>query len=317
MSIKALQQEMARGMPSPVYYIWSEDLLFLEEARLKVIDAVVGSHALDFNYDAFYPSDEPKNIRDAAYTLPFMAQRRLVVLKDFHQFPVSSVKALSSLYKEPSETTCLVILSRKSPGSVLNKTWKVFSLAVSQKDLPVWLKRHAAGKGLQMTGRAVNALIELIGHDPGLLLMEVDKLLLVGHKKVDESDIVSAISTTREYTPFELIDAITAGQTSRAFRIMRSSLVGNALQAPVILGMLNWHYKQFYRLWRNKGKRPVKMREKTFRVLVKYIPFYSEESFCRIFKILHDTDVQIKTSGRPAVAMEILLIRLLQRGAGN
>ncbi len=314
---RALQKELEKGLPSPVYFLWSEEQVFLEEAVSKAIERVVGSNSLDFNYDSFYPSDSPQKIMDTAYTLPFMAQRRLVVLKDYHQLPKSAVKALTLYLKEPSETTCILILSRKSPKPARDISWKVFSLSLSERDIPAWLKRKSSEKGLQMTVSAVNTLIEFVGFDAGLLLMEIDKLLLSGHRKVGEKDIAAAISSVREFTPFELIDAIAAGHKTKAFRILKAALSGNALQAPVILGTLNWHYKQFYTLWRNKGKRPFKMRDKTYKALIRYIPSLDEGKFYNIFRSLHEADLGIKTSGRPAIAMEVLLIKLLQSGAGN
>ena len=314
---RALQKELEKGLPSPLYFLWSEEQVFLEEAVSKAIERVVGSDHLDFNYDSFYPSDPPQKIMDTACTLPFLAQRRLVVLKDFHHFPNSAVKALSLYFKEPAETTCILILSRKSPKPARDIFWKVFPLSLSEREIPAWLKRKSSEKGLQMTVSAVNTLIEFVGCDAGLLLMEIDKLLLSGHKKVGEKDIAATISSVREFTPFELIDAIIAGNKTKAFRILKALLSGNVSHAPVILGTLNWHYKQFYTLWQNNGKRPFKMRDKTYRSLMRYIPSFDEGKFYNIFRSLHEADLGIKTSGRPAIAMEVLLIKLLQSGAGN
>ena len=92
---------------------------------------------------------------------------------------------------------------------------------------------------------------------------------------------------------------------------------GSSMEAPVILGTLNWHYKQFYSLWLNKGKRPVKMRENTFRSLKRHLPSFRESHFCHIFQCLHEADLGIKTSGRPELEIEVLLIKLLQKGALN
>ena len=80
-----------------------------------------------------------------------------------------------------------------------------------------------------------------------------------------------------------------------------------------IIGTLNWHYKQFYALWVNKGKRPAKMRERTYRALVKYVPSFKEENFLRIFQSLHEADLGVKSSGRPELVLEALLFKLLQK----
>jgi len=132
--------------------------------------------------------------------------------------------------------------------------------------------------------------------------------------KIGPEEVASSAGSMREYTAFELIDAIVTGRKSMAFRILKAILSGNVSQPTIILGALNWHYKQFYLLWRNKGKKPIKMRENTYTALRKHLPSLNEENFCYIFQCMHDADLGIKSSGRPEVAMEALLIKLLKQG---
>jgi DNA polymerase III delta subunit len=317
MPSKSFLKELERGLPSPVYYIWSEEEVFLAEALEMARKTVLASHPPDFNCDLFYSTASPEEILDAVNTLPFMAPRRLVVLKEFHQFPASTVKTLTPAFRDSSDTTCLLILSRKAPGSSKDPGWKVLPLGIRDREIPAWLKRVSAEKGLKISDTAVSSLIEFAGNDIGLLLMEIDKLTLGGRKEVTERDVILSASSVREYTSFELVDAIAAGQKARAFRILRTSLAGTAAQATVILGTLNWHYRQFYSLWQNKGRRPAKMKDATYRRLAKYLPSFNENRFYSIFRSLHEADVGIKTSGRPEVALEVLLIRLLQSGVAN
>jgi DNA polymerase III delta subunit len=124
----------------------------------------------------------------------------------------------------------------------------------------------------------------------------------------------------REYMPFDLVDALIEGHKTKAFRILNAILERGSTDAPAILGALNWHYRQFYMLWKNKGKKPLKMNVPTFKRLLKYLPSFTQESFCRIFQSIYETDLRIKTSGRPELALEVLLIKLLQSralGTGN
>lgn len=314
---RALVKEFENGLPGPVYYLWSGEDCFLEDALSKFIETVIASGPMDFNYDVFYPSSGPNEIIDAASTLPFMARRRLVVLKDFHQYNASAVKALMPYFNEPSEATCMVVLSGKAPRASMKVDWKVFPLNIREQDVPLWLKQTAAKKGLKLTGDAVDYLIEFVGYDIGLLMMEIEKLALSGNETISGKDIVSSTSMMRKYTPFDLIDALIGGQKTRAFRILKTILGSGGMEAPVVLGTLNWHFKQFYSLWLNRGKRPVKMRQKTFGILVKYLPSYKEDDFFRIFQGLHDADAGIKSSGRPELVLEVLLIKLLQKGAWN
>jgi DNA polymerase-3 subunit delta len=312
---KALLSEIKKGLPGGLYYIWSEEGCFLEEVLSKFIDIVIGSAPVDFNYDLFDSSSDSAVILDAATTLPFMSPRRLVVLKDFHQFPPPVGKNLMTSLKEPSETTCILVLSQKQPKKSVDGTWNVYSLVLAERDVPAWLRRFAAERGVRLADEAVECLIEFIGYDSGLLMMEVEKLALSGKKSVSKEDIILSTGMMREYTSFDLIDSLIAGERERAFRILKTMFAGNAYEAPVILGTLNWHYKQFYSLWEAGGRRPARMRQKTYRTLLKYLHSFREDDFYHIFRSLHKADLGIKTSGRPEIVIETLLIRLLQTGA--
>ncbi len=314
---KVLTKEIEKGMRSPLYFLWTEEKCFLDDALSKIKDAVLPAGAEDFNYDQFEPLSAPNTILDAVSTLPFMSPRRLVVLKDFHKFPAPAVKVLAAYFKAPSDTTCMVVLSAKAPKASIKAEWRSFSLNIRQNDVPGWLKQTALKKGIKLTDDAVDSLIECVGYDIGMLLMEMEKLRLSGDGIISGRDVLSSVSMMRKYTPFDLIDSLIAGQKTRAFRILKTMFSGSTMEAPVIIGTLNWHYRQFYALWHNRGRRPVKMREKTYRILSKYCNSFKEQDFLYIFRSLHEADLDVKTSGRPELAVEVLLIKLLQKGPVN
>jgi DNA polymerase-3 subunit delta len=314
---KRLDREIDMAFPFPLYFLWGKEALLLEEVLKTAEEKVISPQQKDFNYDVFYSSASPQDILNASYSLPFMAPRRLVVLKDFHLFSPSSVKALVPYLKKPNETTCMLIFSQKEPKAAIEAVWKTYRLHIRESDIPGWIRQRAAHRGIKLTDSAVDCLIEFLGADSGLLAAEIEKLVLSGRKTIDDDDIIASSGMVREYTPFNLIDAITAGRKTRAFRIMRSLIEKKSSDAASVLAPLNWHYRQFFTLWENKGKRPPKMRQSTYRALQHYLPKFTLGNFCDIFQSLHEADLRIKTSGRPEIALEILLVKLLRVGTGN
>jgi DNA polymerase-3 subunit delta len=309
---KAFLKEFQKGLPGALYFLWSDEAYFLEDALSKFIEAVLGSSPVDFNYDVFYPSSSAAEVLNAAATLPFMAKRRLLVLKDFHMFNAAAVKALKSYFKEPSESTCMLILSQKVPASSLDIDWKFYPLNINERDIPEWVRQTALKKGIRLTGDAIDHLIDCAGYEIGPLIMEIEKLSLLGKNTVSSKDLMDSVSMMREYSTFDLVDSLVSGESARAFRILKTLFSGRS-DPPAIIGTLNWHYKQFYALWVNKGKRPAKMREKTYRALAKYVPSFKEENFLRIFLSLHEADLGVKSSGKPELVLEALLLKLLQK----
>lgn len=305
-------KELKKGLPNFLYFLWSKESFFLEEALAEATDVVIASHQKDFNYDVFYPSASPREILDTALTLPFLAPRRLVVLKDFHEFSKPQIEVLNSYFKKPCETTCMLILSNKEPESDLNIVRYIYPLRIKESDIPAWLKEAADKKGIKLSKEAVDYLIESVGHDVGALVMEIEKLTLSGVKTIEGKDVISSTGMMRGYIPFDLVDALIAGKKTKALRILKTLIEGRTFDAPAVLGTLNWHYREFYRLWESKGKRPLKMREATFRTLLKYLSYFTQECFYKIFQNLHEADLEIKTSAKPELALEILLLKLLQ-----
>ncbi len=310
-------RELDRKLPKPLYYLASRENYFLDEALSRSLETALSPQEKDFNLDVFYPSSSAREIMDASSTLPFMAPRRVVVLKDFHQFSAAQIKALTSYFEQPCETTCMIILSQKEPKAGLKAKWSVFTFKIRESDIPVWLRKKAQTEGVQFAAGAADHLIELIGPDIGLLASEIEKLKHSGLKKISVDDIAGSTGISREYTSFNLIDALTAGKKTEAFRILKRLFEGKSFDATAVLGPLNWHYRQFYSLWENKGKRPLKMRSSTYRTLLRYVPSFTKEDFYNIFRVLHEADLGIKSSGRPELVLDILLIKLLQIGQGN
>ncbi|MBI5195966.1 MAG: DNA polymerase III subunit delta [Nitrospirae bacterium] len=319
---KGLEKELKKHLPQPIYFVWSAENFFLDDFLSKAVDMVLAGHLKDFNFNVFYPETVPNEIIDSALTLPFMAPRRLVVVRDFHQFQKSFIKALEPYLKQPSQSTCMLILSQVKPKT--RKDQKnlfddvpVFPLIIKEADVPAWIKQRAHEKGINMTQGAVDYLIEFLGHDIGLLAAELEKFSASGLKLIGGKDILSLTGMMREYTVFNLVDAVMANNKANAFRILKV-LFENGFEATSILGALNWHYRQFYNLWEGKGKRVLKMGEITYRTLLKHLPSCTEKYFSGIFQCMHEADAGIKTStGRPEVIMELLLLKLLQPHSMN
>jgi DNA polymerase-3 subunit delta len=239
---RQLNREIEHHMPNPLYLLWSKESFFLEEALASIQEAVLSQEQRDFNYDVFDPSSAPQDILDTSLSFPLLARRRLVILKDFHQLKSSHIKVLTTYLQKPSETTCMVILSQKEPASKIKAVWRIYNLNLHEKDIPLWIKKKATEKGLSISEGAVDLLIESLGTDIGLLSGEIEKLSLSGLKTIGEQDIIATTGMMREFTAFNLIDAIAAGKKTRAFRILKVLTEKRSSDATAVLGPLNWLY---------------------------------------------------------------------------
>ena len=94
------------------------------------------------------------------------------------------------------------------------------------QEMPGWLAKEAGKRGLKISPRAVAELVQYVGNDTRLALMELEKLdMYLGERRTIEPEDVTSICTfTSTATIWQLVDAIGAKQVNRALEIHRQLL---------------------------------------------------------------------------------------------
>ncbi len=297
MSIKQFQQELSKGLPSPVYLLYSSDDFLLYEA-LSGIKEKHRSDAFNFDvYDAKSPDDTKPTaqIIDILNTLPFLSGRRVVVIENAQKLSKKEIKKLDEYLSNPSNTSLLVMLYKGTSPKIFDasvaKNVKAIAMNVQEKDIPVWIREMAKRKGVEFTDRAVEYLITCVGTDLGMLYAEIEKFSSWNTAKVGIDDVKGTVYAGAEYSAFDLIDALKRKDTAEVFRIFEN--VNENMEPQMLLGALNWQYAN---LWSKFG--------------------HKDERFFRgVFNLLHEADVSIKTSHN--YVMEDLLVKLLKISPKN
>lgn len=177
----------------------------------------------------------------AANTLPFMGRRRLVMVRDIDQMPVSEHPPIVEYVASPTASTCLVLV-----GSGIAKNTRLYKAleaagAVAEytvpkrRELASWVAKSAAEKGKRVVGDAADALVAATGGDLRRLDAELVKLVAyVGGKDVIERSDVEAVVTTVVPPIWTFLDALGARDTGGAL-VSASSLM---LSGEAPLGLL-------------------------------------------------------------------------------
>jgi DNA polymerase III subunit delta len=237
----------------PVVYILHGDD---PQAMDQFVDAMVakmGDPGLaDLNtarLDARNASDE--DIRTAASSIPFLADRRLVVLlhpsdkvrkaaaERFLAFldSLPSTTALVLIQEDNqrynskshayewdtfSDTHALMLWARKVGKRAFVKDFRL----PRQQEMPAWISKTARERGGQFTPQAAQELASLIGTDTRVALLEIDKLLTyVDHQRaVEVEDVADCTAAINQMNVYELTDALSAGDRTSALRLLRGLL---------------------------------------------------------------------------------------------
>jgi DNA polymerase-3 subunit delta len=236
----------------PVYVLHSEHPVLVERATAEIRDAAVPVDARAFNYDVVDGSVRSpasgQRIRALCETLPMMAQRRMVYVRDLSTMPADEAEPLIEYLANPNPSTVLVAVASK-----LDKRLKVFAAASKKgyihvleapRQLAPWVRAEAHAHGVKIDGPAITRLVDTVGADLSRLALAVEQLgLYATGRAVTTDDVDELIADTRERSVFELTDAIGAADRPRALAAV-ASLCDQRVSAVGVVVMLARHVRQ-------------------------------------------------------------------------
>lgn len=188
-------------------------------------------------YDGTLPDDAGgptlAAVMDDLMTLPFLSERRVVVIVESDKFVSAHRERLERWVESPSPTGVLVLVCRSFP-----KTTRLYKAAVaaraglhecaklSPRAVPEFINAEADRFGKRFDRAAAGQLAELIGPDQGSLSNEVEKLsLYVGERPtITLNDVRDMVGQTREEKIFAVMDAAGVGDMAGALRLWRNVL---------------------------------------------------------------------------------------------
>lgn len=236
------------GDLDPIYVLHSEHPILIERIVSAVRDVAVPPAARGFNYDVVEGKPSAHRIVALAQTLPMMAQRRMVYVRELSGMPSDEAEPLLAYLAKPNPSTVIVAVTSK-----LDKRIKLYSTLAKKKFLHVleaprrlepWVRAEAKEQGVLLEPPAITRLIDAIGDDLSRLALSIEQLsLYAGKKPISSDDVDELIADTRERNVFELTDAIGAGDRARALTAV-ASLADQRESAVGVVVMLARHVRQ-------------------------------------------------------------------------
>ena len=253
-------EDAAAGKLAPVYILSSAEPLLLDRALAAIRAAAVPAELRGFNEDVIDGrGGTAARITMAARTLPMMAARRLVLVRDLGQMAAAELAEIIPYLDAPSPETVLVATTSK-----VDRRLKFFAAAgkkgflhelTAPRDLGGFVSEEAKRRGVAIAPPARTRLIEVVGADLSRLSLVLEQLALyAGERPIAVDDVDDLVADTRERSVFELTDAIGAGDRPRALAAL-ASLVDQRQSAIGVVSMLARHMRQLalYRSARDSG----------------------------------------------------------------
>lgn len=188
---------------------------------------------LDFNFQAFDgESADPERVVDAANTMPFASDRRLVTVRNIDKMRAADQAILIEYVNDPAPTTCLVLVAASVPKtSRLYKAVERSGVVAEYKaprrnEYPAWVVDLFASRGRQMSRDGAVALVAAVGRDLRRLEIEADKVVAFAGERTElgRPDVESVVAETAPVSVFEFLDAFGMRRCAVALELLRDLL---------------------------------------------------------------------------------------------
>ena len=193
---------------------------------------------------------------DACTTPPFLVERRVVVVREAGQLVAADAKRLVSYLEDPLPTTALVLVG--GGGTVPQALTKAIGARGELVETAVgtgrarsqWLADHLSGGPVRLDGAATALLSAHLGGDMGRLegLLETLASAYGPGSTVSMDDLEPFLGEAGALAPWDLTDAMDAGETAKALSVLHRMLVAGDSHPLVVMTVLHRHYRQILRL---------------------------------------------------------------------
>jgi len=265
----------------------------------------------------------------AAETLPFLADKRLIVVRE-HPALTGRADADERLldYMSHIPDTSVVIFvcpgkadARKKLYTAIKKHGQIVTFSpLTDSELNSWIRRTFSDLGRECDSQTASLLSFTVGGDTQLLRTEIEKIAaLCGDRtQVQEEDVRALATRSIECTVFEMVDAVVAGQEGRAFALLRDMLTSGSER----IGILAMLLRQFRLLQHVKIMQYEKNSPQEIKQALGIAPFaaercirqaagYSGGEVRQAVEICLDTEYRIKSGGlNQEGALEAAMLQL-------
>jgi len=225
--MKRIDQDIKEGKLNNVYLLYGTESYLRNQYRDKLKNVLCnGDDTL--NVSRYSGKDiNLDEIIDLAETMPFLSDKRVIIIEDSGLFQGATDEKFSDYMKQVPETTFFVF-SEESVDKRLKLYKAVKSVGycsefngITPEELQRWINSYLKKANKQITNRAYAELISRCGSDMHLLKSEMEKLIAFTYGKagIDIPDIQSICIPHTEDKIFVMLEDIMAGRVNEAFNL--------------------------------------------------------------------------------------------------
>ncbi len=246
-----LHTALHKGNIAPIYLLYGDETFLIEESLDKLKDIVIGDGLEDFNLDVFYGQQaEPAQVRDVIETLPMMAERRMVIIKEAQDLKDKAWEQFQTVLDNPVDSTVFVVVTNKIDKRkkyikrIQEKGVMVEFKRPYDNQVPQWIDYIAKKQGVSLTSEARNLIHQLVGANLTDINSEILKVSqFIGQRnEINGEDVLKVVSKVKVESVFELTKAIGSKDRAKAL-ICLANLLDHGQNEFGVLALVARHLR--------------------------------------------------------------------------
>lgn len=243
----------------PVYFFFGEESFFIDQLMTLLENSVLNETEKAFNYSVLYGKDVEQSARivESAKRFPMMAPYQLILVREAQG--IKDWEALESYFKKPTPTTILAFAykngkpdGRKTIFRDLAKQHLYFeSTSLYESQLEPFVKKIVGDAGFKINDDALRLFVETTGNDISRIYNEISKIIIDKPKgsAITIQEIETFVGAIREFTAFELCNALGSKDFTKSFKIANYFKVNQKnAPLPLLMGSLYFYFVKLLQL---------------------------------------------------------------------
>lgn len=255
LNLQQLEQHISQKKLASIYIISGDELLLVQEAADAIRTAAIQAGFTERVRMTVDPgNDWSQLLYTNTHSMSLFSTKQIIEIDLHHaKFSANTTKALQEYAAQPQQDIVVIIRTNKVDGKTEKSAWfqalekKSVYLPIwpiSATQLPSWIAQRAKKIGVRLSSEHTALLASQSEGNLLAAAQEIEKLSLMG-----DSPTSGFFTDYAQFTVFDLVDSMLAGNHGRSLRIL-NSLAEEDVEPTLILWALTREFRTMATLFR-------------------------------------------------------------------
>jgi len=250
-----LKKSISGGEVSPIYYFYGDDRFLIQRGIEMLKERFLQEP--DFNYNIFdgnkLTSDGILNILSALKSFPLISEKRIVLVESFNITDKDYKNYLESYFKEPLNTTILIITESENQTKKFDfkKLSSVNAVNCNRGDsttISKWIYSEFKKAKIDIDTDAIELMCDYTLCSMTRLITETAKLIdYSAGSKIDIEIVNKLVAKESEYQLYEMTNEIAKGNYKTALIIL-NELKNKGFNNQILLIKIFSHFRNLFHI---------------------------------------------------------------------